>query len=66
MARYSILGRFLVVPNPLTIGEADTPAEAVKMARAFAAKGKQDIQIGDNQAQIYYPAEEFAAKHGIR
>lgn len=66
MARYTILSRFMVTPRPLPIGEAETPAEAVKKARDFAKQGKRDVQIGDNQAATYYPMEEFAAKHGIR
>ena len=66
MARFTIVSRFLVMPNPLPIGEAETPAEAVKKARDFAKQGKRDVQIGDNQAAVFYPAEEFAAMHGIR
>ena len=26
----------------------------------------QDLQIGDSEAQQYYPVAQFAAKHGIR
>ena len=48
------------------VASAETPAEAVKKARDFAKQGKRDVQIGDNQAAMYYPTEEFAAKHGIR
>lgn len=66
MARYSILARMMTLPKPLAIGEAETPADAVRKARAFVKDGQRDVQIGDNQAEIYYPAEDFAAKHGIR
>jgi hypothetical protein len=66
MARYSILARMLVMPKPMPIGEAETPADAVRMARDFARQGKRDVQIGDNQAEMYLPTEQFAAKHGIR
>ena len=66
MARYSILVRMMVTPKPMAIAEAETPADAVRLARDFTRQGKRDVQIGDNQAQMYFPAEEFAAKHGIR
>jgi len=66
MARYSILVRMLVTPKPMAIAEAETPAEAVKLARDATSQGKRDVQIGDNQAQMYFPTEEFAAKHGVR
>ena len=66
MARYTILTRLMVTPRPTAIGEADTPIEAVRMARAFTAQGRRDVQIGDNQAAQYFPTEEFAAKHGVR
>jgi len=66
MARYTILSRMRVMPKPLAIGSAETPAEAVRIAREAAKQGRPDIQIGDNQAATYVSAEEFAAQHGIR
>lgn len=66
MARYAILGEFLVVPKPMPIGEAETADEAVRMARAFVAKGRRGVRIGDTQAEDHYSIEEFAAKHGVR
>jgi hypothetical protein len=66
MARYSILAQMMTLPKPLAIGEADTPADAVRKARAFTKDGQRNVQIGDNQSETYFPAEEFAAKHGIR
>jgi hypothetical protein len=66
MARYSILARMMTLPRPLAIGDADTPADAVRKARAFTADGQRDVQIGDAQSETYFPTEEFAAKHGIR
>lgn len=65
-ARYLILTRLMVSPRPVAIGEADTPAEAVRQARAFTAQGRRDVQIGDHEASQYFPTEEFAAKHGVR
>ena len=66
MARYSILARMLVTPKPMAIAEAETPADAVRLARDLTRQGKRDVQIGDNQSQMYFPTEQFAAKHGIR
>jgi hypothetical protein len=66
MARYSILSPLLTVPRNVAIGQADTPAEAVRIAREFAKQGKKGLQIGDNEAAHYEPLETFAAKHGIR
>ncbi len=66
MARFQILAQMLALPRPMPIAEADTPAEAVRKAREFEQKGRQDLQIGDSEAQQYYPVAQFAAKHGIR
>lgn len=65
-ARYQILAQMLTVPKPMAIAEADTPAAAVQKAREFIQKGRQNIQIGDTQAEEYFPVDTFAAKHGIR
>ena len=65
MARYQILSEMLALPKPMAVAEAETPAEAVRIAREFAKKGKQ-VQIGDTQAEQYFPIDQFAAKHGIR
>jgi hypothetical protein len=66
MARFTILAEMFVVPRPVPIGEADTPADAVRKAREFAKQGKRDVQIGDSEVENYFPLEQFAAKHGIR
>jgi hypothetical protein len=66
MARYLILTQMLTLPRPMPIAEADTPADAVRMAREFEKKGRQDIQIGDTEAAQYFPIDTFAAKHGVR
>ncbi len=66
MARYQILAQMMTLPKPMPIAEADTPAEAVRKAREFEQKGRQDLQIGDTQVQQYYPVAQFAAQHGIR
>jgi hypothetical protein len=66
MARYLVLAQMLTVPKPMPIAEADTPADAVRKAREFEKKGKRDLQIGDTQAEQYYPVAQFAAQHGIR
>ncbi len=66
MARYLVLARMLTVPKPMAIAEADTPADAVRKAREFEQKGRQNLQIGDTQAEQYFPVDTFAAKHGIR
>jgi len=66
MARYKILALMLTVPRPMTIDEADTPQDAVRKAREFEQKGRQNLQIGDTEAAQYYPIAEFAAQHGIR
>jgi len=65
MARYSILTRMAVLPKPLPIGEADTPADAVRKARAFTQAGQRDVQVCDNESGIYVSTEDFAAKHGV-
>lgn len=54
------------VPKAMPIAEADTPQEAVRKAREFEKKGQRDLQIGDTQAEQYYPVAQFAAKHGVR
>ena len=66
MARYQILAQMLTVPKPMAIAEADTPDAAVRKARELMQKGRQNLQIGDTQAEQYYPVDTFAAKHGIR
>jgi hypothetical protein len=66
MARFKILAPMLTVPRPMAIAEADTPADAVRKAREFEQKGRTDLQIGDTQAEEYFPVAQFAAKHGVR
>jgi hypothetical protein len=66
MARYSVLTGMLTVPRHLPIAEAETPQEAVRLAREFAQKGRTGLKIGDNEKAEYFPVDEFAAKHGIR
>ena len=66
MARYQVLASMMTMPKPMRIAEAETPAEAVVKARAFEKQGKRGVQIGDTQAERYFPIAEFAAQHGIR
>lgn len=66
MARYLVLAEMLTLPKPMPIAEADSPAEAVRKAREFEKAGRQGIQIGDTQAEQYYPLAQFAAQHGVR
>ncbi|ANP47207.1 hypothetical protein [Candidatus Viadribacter manganicus] len=66
MARYQILAQMMTLPKPMPIGEADTPADAVRKARELQQKGQQNLQIADKQAEQYFPVDAFAAKHGIR
>ena len=66
MARYIILAQMMTIPKALPIAEADTPQEAVRKAREFEKQGRTDLQIGDSQAELYYPLQQFAAQHGIR
>jgi len=66
MARYQILAQMLALPKPMAIAEADTPADAVRKAREAAQRGSQGVQIGDTQAEQYFPIDTFAAKHGVR
>ena len=66
MARYQILAQMLVVPKPMAIAEADTPADAVNKARQAEKRGSQNLQIGDVEAAMYYSVEQFAAMHGVR
>lgn len=66
MARYSILTQMVTVPKHLPLALAETPAEAVRIAREYAKKGKTGLKIGDSELADYLPVEDFAAKHGIR
>jgi hypothetical protein len=66
MARYQILSQLLSVPRPVQIGEADTPAEAVRVAREFEKQGRKHVNIGDVESAQYISIEQFAAKHGVR
>jgi hypothetical protein len=66
MARYQILAMMMTVPKPMMIAEADTPQDAVRKAREFEKSGRRELQIGDTQAEQYYPLAEFASQHGIR
>lgn len=65
MARFSIVTKMLTIPKSAAVGEADTPADAVRIARQHAQQGK-NVQIGDNDSQMVMPIDQFAAKHGIR
>jgi hypothetical protein len=66
MARYQILAQMVTIGRPMPVAQADTPADAVRKARELEQKGKRDLQIGDTQAEQYFPVNAFAAKHGIR
>jgi GTP cyclohydrolase III len=66
MARYHILAQLLTVPKPMAIDTAETPADAVRKAREAEQRGSQGVQIGDTEAEQYFPIAQFAAKHGIR
>lgn len=65
MARYEIIEHMRILQKPMAIGAADTPAEAVRMAREFEKEGHK-IEIGDIEAAEMYPIAAFAAKHGVR
>jgi hypothetical protein len=66
--RYQILAQMLTIPRPMSVGEADTPAEAVRLARDYAKKSANNppLSIGDTQTEQYVPVDEFMQKHGIR
>lgn len=66
MARYQIMAQMLTLPKPMPVAEADTPDAAVRKARELMQQGRQNLQIGDTQAEQYFPVDAFAAKHGIR
>jgi hypothetical protein len=66
LARYQVLTQMLTVPKPMVIAVAETPQDAVRKAREFEKKGRANLQIGDTQAEQYYPLAQFAAQHGIR
>ena len=66
MARFQILAPMLTLPKPMPVGQADTPADAVRLAREMEKKGRQNLQIGDSEIEQYIPVDAFAAKHGIR
>lgn len=66
MARYLVLANMLAVPKPLPVAEAETPADAVRIARDLAQKGRAGLKIGDTETAQYFEISEFAAKHGIR
>ena len=65
MARFEILEQMRILPKPMAIGSADTPAEAVRIAREFEKQGHK-VEIGDLQVAEMYPIATFAAKHGVR
>ncbi|MCX7360041.1 MAG: hypothetical protein NT015_18120 [Alphaproteobacteria bacterium] len=66
MARYLVLAQMLAVPKPMPVGQADTPAEALRKARELEKAGRDGIQIGDTEAEQYFSIAQFAAQHGIR
>jgi hypothetical protein len=66
MKRYQILSQLLSVPRSVAVGEADTPAEAVRFARDYAKKGgNPPLSIGDTQTEQYIAFDEFLKKHGL-
>ncbi len=65
-ARYQILAQMLALPKPMAVAEADTPDAAVRKARELMKQGRQNLQIGDSQAEQYFSVDAFAAQHGIR
>jgi hypothetical protein len=66
MARYSILTELVTVPKHVAVAQAETPEEAVRLARQQVQKGTRGVKIGDNELADYLTIEAFAAKHGIR
>lgn len=64
--RYQVLSQLLTVPRPISVGEADTPAEAVRIARDYAKKGgNPPLSIGDTQDETYISFNDFVKKHGL-
>jgi hypothetical protein len=66
MKRFTIVSRLMVTPTPSLVGHADTPQEALTMARKATQEGKREVRIGDNQAQRHFDAESFAKEYGVR
>lgn len=66
MKRFTIVSRLMTTPAPSLVGHADTPQEAVTMARKATQEGKRDVRIGDNQAEKHFDTESFAKEYGVR
>jgi len=66
MKRFTIVSRLLVTPAPQVVGFADTPQEAVTIARKATKDGKRDVRIGDGQTEKHFDTESFAKEYGVR
>ncbi|MBC7767906.1 MAG: hypothetical protein H7124_03895 [Phycisphaerales bacterium] len=66
MKRFTIVCRLLVTSVPHVLGYADSPGEAVTMARKFTQEGKRDVRIGDGQVEKHFDTESFAKEYGVR
>ncbi len=66
MVRYLVMATMLAVPKPLPIAEANTPEDAVRIARELERRGRSGLKIADTEAAEYFDVNEFAAKHGVR
>lgn len=64
--RFTLVCRVANTNLPGVLGHADSPAEALKMAKDFTAKGRADVRIGDNQAQKHFDPFTFAQEYGVR
>lgn len=64
--RFTLVCRVANTNLPGILGHADTPAEALKMAKDFTAKGRSDVRIGDNQVQRHFDPVSFAKEYGVR
>lgn len=52
--------------RPMALEEAETPYEAVHIARGYQAPDRPAIQIVDNTTGETLTPEQFAAKHDVR
>jgi predicted RNase H-like HicB family nuclease len=64
--RFTLVCRVANTDLPGVLGHADTPAEALRMANDFTAKGRSDVRIGDNQARKHFDPVSFAREYGVR
>jgi len=65
MKRYQVCSRARTTGGMLTHMVADTPAEAVEMAKGVASEGAREVQILDSQTEKFYDVQSFAAAHRL-